>query len=155
MAWIDAMLRNGVQSWVTIDRFAAQADRRHHGPVPLRLRRRYVRPADLDRFPEGDELVVLSRATDTVLRSLDAAVHAWATLDGRYCLPFLDRRRDTPELHDPIASRHPSQAQDELRVLLIASHDIWRSRSRCDWLSAAGRVGAPTAPGVVEVAGVQ
>lgn len=114
------MLRDGVKSWVTIDCFAAQADSRHHGPIPLRLRRRYVRPADLDSFPDRDGLVVLSRATESVLRSLDATVNAWATLDGRYGLPFFDRRRDEPEPRDPIASRHPSQAQDELRVLLIA-----------------------------------
>jgi hypothetical protein len=120
MAWIDAMLRDGVKSWVTTDRFAAQADSRRHGPVPLRLRRRYVRPADLDSFPDGDELVVLSRVTGTVLRRLNAASSAWATFDGRYCLPFLDRRRDRSDRHDPIASRHPSKAQHELSVLLIA-----------------------------------
>ena len=115
------MLHDGVKSWVTVDRFAAQADSHHYGPVPLRLRRRYARPADLDRFPDGVELVVLSRATDTVLRRLDAASGAWATLDGRYSLPFLDRRRDQHAPRDPIASRPPSHAQDELAVLLIAT----------------------------------
>lgn len=120
MAWIDAMLRDGVRTWVTADRFAAHVDGRGHGPVPLVLRRRYMRPADLAGFPGGDELVVLSRATATVLHRLDAADTAWATLDGRYCLPFVDRRRDEPGLHDPIASRQRSPAQDELAVLLIA-----------------------------------
>lgn len=120
MTWIDAMLRDGVKVWVTIDRFAADVDGRPLGPVPLRLRRRYMRPADLDGFPAGDEFVVLSRATESVLGSLDAAGGAWATLDGRYCLPSLHRRRDEPVPHDPIASRRPPQAQHELGVLLVA-----------------------------------
>lgn len=114
------MLHDGVKSWVTIDRFAADVDGRQLEPVPLRLRRRYMRPADLDGFPPSDELVVLSRATESVLRSLAAAGSAWATVNGRYHLPTLDRRRDEPVPPDPIASRRPSQAQDELRVLLVA-----------------------------------
>lgn len=96
MAWTDAMLRDGVKTWVTADRFAAHADGRDQGTVPLVLRRRYARPADLDRLPDGDALVVLGRATGTVLRRLDAAARAWATLDGRYSLPLLGRRRDEP-----------------------------------------------------------
>lgn len=114
------MLRDGVKSWVTIDRFAADVDGHQLEPVPLRLRRRYMRPADLDGFPPSDELVVLSRATASVLRRFAAAGSAWAKLDGRYQLPTLDRRRDEPVPHDPIASRRPSQAQHELRVLLVA-----------------------------------
>lgn len=114
------MLRDGVKVWVTIDRFAADVDGRSLGPVPLRLRRRYMRPADLDGFPAGDEFVVLSRATESVLGTLDAAGGAWATLDGRYGLPSLHRRQNEPVPPDPIASRRPPQAQDELRVLLVA-----------------------------------
>jgi hypothetical protein len=120
MAWTDAMLRDGVKTWVTADRFAAHADGRDHGPVPLVLRRRYARPADLDRLPDGDALVVLGRATVTVLRRLDAAARAWATLDGRYSLPLLGRRRDEPGPYDPIASRRPTGAHDELAVLILA-----------------------------------
>jgi hypothetical protein len=120
MAWIDAMLRDGVQTWVTVDRFAARADGHRLGPVPLRLRRRYMRPADLNPPRSADGLIVLSRATASVMRSLDAAGDAWATLDGRYCLPLLDRRRDEPQDHDPIASRHPPNAEDELAVLRVA-----------------------------------
>lgn len=114
------MLRDGVKTWVTVDRFAADVDGRQRGPMPLRLRRRYLRPADLDGFPAGDELVVLSRATGPVLESLNAAGCAWTALDGRYNLPDLGRRRDEPVTPDPIASRHPSRARDELRVLLAA-----------------------------------
>ena len=121
MAWIDAMLRDGVKVWVTINRFAADVDGSQLGPVPLQLRRRYLRPADLDGLPAGDELTVLSRATESVLESLDAAGHAWAALDGRYHLPDVDRRRDEPVSHDPIAPRRPSSAQDELCVLLAAT----------------------------------
>jgi hypothetical protein len=120
MAWIDAMLRDGVQTWVTVDRFAARADGHRLGPVPLRLRRRYMRPADLNPPRSADGLIVLSRATASVMRSLDAAGDAWATLDGRYCLPLLDRRRDEPQDHDPIASRRPPNADDELAVLRVA-----------------------------------
>lgn len=114
------MLRDGVRTWVTADRFAAQVDGRRYGPVPFALRRRYVRPADLASLPQGDGLVVLRRATDTVLRRLDAAGSAWTTLDGRYWLPWLDRRRDEPVQGDPIASRLPAPADKELAVLVIA-----------------------------------
>lgn len=114
------MLRDGVKSWITIDRFAADVDGRQLGPVPLRLRRRYLRPADLDGFPADDDLVVLSRATGSVLDALNAAGCTWAALDGRYRLPDLGCRRDKPVPQDPIASRRPSQARDELRVLLAA-----------------------------------
>lgn len=120
MAWIDAMLRDGVSTWVTADRFAAEIDGRRYGPVPLSLRRRYMRPVDLDKFPAGDVFVVLSRATETVLRRLDAANRAWATIDGRYYLPALHRRRDEPGLFDPIASGQPSPADDELALLRVA-----------------------------------
>src|SRR5690554_742109 len=120
MAWIDAMLRDGVQTWVTVDRFAAHADDQHFGPVPLRLRRRYLRPADLKRHRSTDGLIVLSRATTTVLRQLDTAGEAWATLDGRYHLPHLDRRRDEHQTQDPIASRRPPTAENELAVLRVA-----------------------------------
>lgn len=120
MAWIDAMLRDGVKTWVTAERFVAEVDGRRYGPEPLLLRRRYLRPADLDRFPEGDVVVVLSRATDTVLRRFDAANSAWASLDGRYSLPALHHRRDKSELPDPIASGPPSSTDGELALLRIA-----------------------------------
>jgi hypothetical protein len=120
MAWIDAMLRDGVKAWVTVDRIAADVDGHQLGPMPLRLRRRYLRPADLDGFPADDEFVVLSRATESVLERLNATGRAWAALDGRYHLPDLGCRRDEPVPRDPIASRRPCQARDELRVLLAA-----------------------------------
>jgi hypothetical protein len=77
------MLRDGVKAWVTINRFAADVDGRQLGPVPLQLRRRYMRAADLDGLPAGDELIVLSRATESVLETLYTAGGAWAALDGR------------------------------------------------------------------------
>jgi hypothetical protein len=120
MTWVDAMLRDGVKPWVTVDHFAADVDGRQLGPMPLRLRRRYLRPADLDGFPAGDELVVLSRATESVLESLNATGCTWAALDGRYHLPDLGCRRDEPVPRDPIAARRPPLARDELRVLLAA-----------------------------------
>lgn len=114
------MQRDGLNVWVTADRFAVQADGRELGAVPLLLWRRYVRPADLHRLPASPALIVLDRATSTTLDRLEATGRAWATLDGRFSLPTLDRHEFTAGLPDPIASRRPPGTADELAALVHA-----------------------------------
>lgn len=114
------MLRDGAKTWLTTHMVVARVDGRDYGPVRVLLWRRYARPADLVRLPDGDVFVILERATDTVLQRLDEAGRAWAVLDGRYSLPALARRRDSPVQPDPVAARRPPDALAELALLVEA-----------------------------------
>lgn len=114
------MLRDGIGVWVTADQVGVQADGETWGPAPLAMRWRYLRPADLDRLTDDPQLLVLRRATDTALDRLSTEGRPWATLDGRYDLPFAGRRRDEPTTADPIAQRRPADAADELALVVGA-----------------------------------
>lgn len=121
MTWVDAIVRNGGEVWVTRRHVAVRdAHAQTHGPVPLVRWYRYVRPADAARLPPG-VMVVTDRMTETAAHELTGR-NWWATtVDGRYSLPGL--RGDVQSAPDPIAHRRPASLDVQLAALVLAAPD--------------------------------
>lgn len=121
MTWIDALVRAGARVWVTAEHVALTTpDGATCGPVPLVRWRRYLRPVDLGRVPEG-AMLVADQATGAACRALTEQGTWWALTDGRYSVAGLERLSSVDP--DPVACRRPPPTDAELAALLVGAPD--------------------------------